>query len=146
MTALRRSRGEKANNKDPEGSLLLEKAYLGYILIDNRRQFLRRSDAELLIDIEFAEHDLDILDSHAEFSGQETDHVIGRSPPYGWSNDAHLELAALHLADRVPVGTGLAEDVQHQRVSVPGAERIHFEIVVRHSQSAPCGRTLYSVL
>src|SRR5512142_2226305 len=36
------------------------------MLADDGWEFLRRSDAELLVDVESAEHDLDVGDLHAE--------------------------------------------------------------------------------
>lgn len=68
------------------------------MLVDNRRQFLWRSDAELLVDIEPAEYDLDILDSHAEFFRQKADQVIRSSPRDRRRGYAHPELVARYAA------------------------------------------------
>lgn len=78
---------------------------LRQVFADYRRQAFRRSDAQLLVNVESAENDLDIVDDHLEFSRQKPDHMIGRSSSNRRSSDTHPELMPFGLANRIPICT-----------------------------------------
>lgn len=97
---------------------------LRQVFADYRRQAFRRSDTQLLVDVESAENDFDGVGAHPEFSRQKPDHMIGRPSRNRRSRDTHPELIPFGLANRIPIGTRRSQNIKDQRSTIPCTKAI----------------------
>lgn len=108
---------------------------LGQFITDDGGKTLGRSNAQLLVDVEPAKNHIDVFRRHPKFSRQESNHVIGRPACHRGGGDADFKLAALGLANGVFLGARCPQNIEHQSLSIPGAERVglrcgtgHFDV------------------
>lgn len=81
-------------------------------------------DAQLLVHVFLPKHHLNVPHGHAKQRRQKAHHVVGGATTLGCGRDADLELRALGLADGVFAGSGLAQNIDHQHVPVPGKKGV----------------------
>lgn len=128
--------GGKVPGGSPGSVLIGQQGRLTWLLGKYRGQLLGRLDAHLLVHVHAAKHHLDVGHGHAKLRRQKTQHVVGRLARHRGGGHADLELRALGLADDVACGTGLAQNVDHQHVAVPGKKGIAgdvFDLAAAHA-------------
>lgn len=90
---------------------------------DYRRKALGRFYAQLLVNVESAKNNINVFRRHPERLRQESNHVIGRSPCHRGCGDADFKLMAFGFSNGVFPGARCPENIEHQSLSIPSAER-----------------------
>ena len=96
-------------------------------ICEHGRQHFGAVNAKLLVDAFPSIHHLNVAYCNAKQRRQKAHHVVGGTTALRRGSDAHLQLRAVGLADRVFARCGLAQNIEHQHVPVPGEKSISVE-------------------
>lgn len=90
----------------------------------NRWHLGRGFDAQLFVHIFLPKYHLDGRHRHTKQWRQKAHHVVGGLAIHGCGGDADFQLCALGLSNGVFAGTGFAQDIEHQHITIPGEKAV----------------------
>ena len=91
---------------------------------ENSWKFLRRPDPQLFIDVFLAKHHFNVRYGHPKLGCQKSHHVVCGFAIPGRDGDADFQLRAFGLADGVLAGRWFTQNVDDERVAIPGKKRV----------------------